>query len=82
MSTISIKEIERNLRKMTLSGREKSLMPRPGRGVCAKRDGERETSNNHHHLRKDHRRQRCATIRNIFATAQPTVARSVTQSLA
>ncbi len=52
MSTISIKEIERNLRKMTLSGREKSLMPRPGRGVCAKRDGERETSNNHHHLRR------------------------------
>ena len=49
--------------------------------VCAKCDGERETSNNHY-PRTAHRRQKCATGPNIFGTAQPSAARSVTESLA
>lgn len=49
--------------------------------VCAKCDGRQEASTNHY-PRKAHRRQRCATVRNIFATAQPSAARSATESLA
>ncbi len=49
--------------------------------VCAKCDGERETSNNHY-PRMAHRRQKCVTVPNIFGTAQPSAARSVTESLA
>jgi len=36
--------------------------------VCAKCDGERETSNNHY-PRMAHRRQKCVTVPNIFGTA-------------
>jgi hypothetical protein len=49
--------------------------------VCAKCDGEQEASTNHY-PRKTYRRQKCATVLNILATAQPSVARSVTESLA
>jgi hypothetical protein len=48
--------------------------------VCAKCDGQQEASTNHY-PREAHRRQKCATVPNIFATAQPSVARSVTESL-
>jgi hypothetical protein len=40
-----------------------------------------EASTNHY-PRKTHRRQRCATVLNIFGTAQPGVARSVTDGSA
>ncbi len=49
--------------------------------LCAKCDGEREASINHY-PRKAHRRQQCATLPNIPGTAQPSVARSATESLA
>jgi hypothetical protein len=45
--------------------------------VCAKCDSCPEASTNHY-PRKTYRRQRCATTLNIFGTAQPNVARSVT----
>jgi hypothetical protein len=48
--------------------------------VCAKCDGQQEASTNHY-PREAHRRHKCATVPNIFATAQPSVARSVTESL-
>ena len=48
--------------------------------VCARCDGQQEASTNHY-PRGAHRRQKCATVPNIFATAQPSVARSVTESL-
>jgi hypothetical protein len=49
--------------------------------VCAKCDGEHEASSKHY-PRKVHRRQKCPTVRNVFAMAQPSVARSVTEGLA
>ena len=48
--------------------------------ACAKCDG-REASTNHY-PRKTQRRQQCATVPNINATAQPSVARSATEGLA
>jgi hypothetical protein len=48
--------------------------------VCAKCDGEQEASTNHY-PRKVHRRQECATVLNIPGTAQPSGARSATESL-
>jgi hypothetical protein len=48
--------------------------------VCATCDGQQASTN--HYPRKDYRRQKCATVPNIFATAQPGVARSVKESLA
>jgi hypothetical protein len=49
--------------------------------VCVKRDGQHDLGN-HHYPRKAHRRQQCATFPNIIRTAQPSVARSATESLA
>jgi hypothetical protein len=49
--------------------------------VCAKCDGRQEASTNPY-PRKANRRQQCATVRNISATTQPSVARSATESLA
>ena len=49
--------------------------------VCARCDGQREASTNHY-PRKTHRRQRCATVPSIPAMAQPSVARSATESSA
>ena len=49
--------------------------------LCAKCDGEQVASSNHY-PRKTHRRQECATVFNIDAIAQPSVARSVMEGLA
>src|SRR2546430_7993913 len=49
--------------------------------VCAKCDGEHEASSKHY-PRKVLRRQKCPTVPNVFAMAQPSVARSVTEGLA
>jgi hypothetical protein len=49
--------------------------------TCASRDGHQQTSTNQY-PRKAHRRQKCATVLNISGTAQPSVARSVTESSA
>jgi hypothetical protein len=48
--------------------------------ACAKCDGQQGASTNHY-PRKAHRRQQCTTVPNIFVTAQPSVARSVTEGL-
>jgi hypothetical protein len=48
--------------------------------ACATCDGQEASSN--HYPRKAQRRQQCATAPSIFATAQPGVARSVTEGLA
>jgi hypothetical protein len=48
--------------------------------LCAKCDGEQQASSRHD-SRKIHRRQKCATVLNIIATAQRSVAQSVTESL-
>ena len=48
--------------------------------VCAKCDGHQGAGTNHY-PRKTHRRRKCTTVPNIFSTAQPSVARSVTDSL-
>jgi hypothetical protein len=48
--------------------------------ACAKCDGQEASTN--HYPRKAQRRQQCATVPNIFVTAQPSVARSVTEGLA
>jgi hypothetical protein len=49
--------------------------------LCASCDGQQEASTSHY-PRKAYRRQQCATIPNVFATAQQSVARSVTEGLA
>jgi hypothetical protein len=49
--------------------------------ACARCDGYQEASTNQY-PRKAHRRQKCATVLNISGTAQPSAARSVTESLA
>jgi hypothetical protein len=49
--------------------------------LCAKCDGEQVASTNHY-PRKTHRRQECATVFNIDAIAQPSVARFVREGLA
>jgi hypothetical protein len=48
--------------------------------ACAKCDGQQGASTNHY-PRKAHRRQECTTVPNIFVTAQPSVAQSVTEGL-
>ena len=48
--------------------------------ACAKCDGGQEVSTNHY-PRRIERRQECATVPTILGTAQPSVARSVTESL-
>jgi hypothetical protein len=48
--------------------------------VCAKCDGQQEVSTNNY-PREPHRRRRCATVPTLFAPAQPSVARSATESL-
>jgi hypothetical protein len=48
--------------------------------VCARCDGQQEASTNHY-PREANRRQKCATVPNIFATEQPSVARSAMGSL-
>jgi hypothetical protein len=48
--------------------------------VCARCDGQHEASTSHY-PREAHRRQQCATVPSIFATAQPSVARSATDNL-
>jgi hypothetical protein len=48
--------------------------------LCAKCDGEQRASTNHY-PREIHRRQECATVFNIDATAPPSVARSVRDNL-
>jgi hypothetical protein len=48
--------------------------------VCAKCDGQQEASTNHY-PRDAHRRHKCAIVPSIFAMAQPSVARSVTEGL-
>lgn len=49
--------------------------------VCATCDCE-QTSSTNHYPRKTYRRQVCATVLNIVPMAQPSVARSVRESLA
>jgi hypothetical protein len=49
--------------------------------VCATCDGEQGASTKHY-PRKAHRRQKCVIVPNIVGTAQRSVARSVTESLA
>src|ERR1019366_6714838 len=73
MSTISIKETGRKGSKT--AGRNRGALH-----ACAKCDGQEASTS--HYPRKTHRRQQCATVPNIFATAQPSVARSATASLA
>jgi hypothetical protein len=73
MSTISIRQTERNGDKT--AGRNRGALH-----GCAKCDG-REASTSHY-PRKAQRRQQCATVPNIFALAQPSVALSATASLA
>ena len=73
MSTISIKQIERNRSKT--AGRNRGALH-----ACAKCDGEEASTS--HYPRKAQRREQCATVINILLTAQPSVARSVTASLA
>jgi hypothetical protein len=48
--------------------------------ACAKCDGQEASTN--YYPRKAQRRQQCVTVPNIFVTAQPSVARSVMESLA
>jgi hypothetical protein len=48
--------------------------------VCAKCDSQQGAGTNHY-PRKTHRRQKCTTVPNIFVAAQPSVARSVPESL-
>ena len=48
--------------------------------VCAQCDGQQEASTNHY-PRGAHRRQKCATVPSIFATAQPIVAQSAMENL-
>jgi hypothetical protein len=48
--------------------------------LCTKCDSEQQASSGQD-SRKIHRRQKCATVLNITATARPSVARSVTESL-
>jgi hypothetical protein len=48
--------------------------------ACAKCDSQQRAGTNQY-PRKAHRRQQCTTVPNIFLTAQPSVARSVTDSL-
>jgi len=48
--------------------------------ACAKCDGQQGESNNHY-PRKAYRRKKCTTVPNTFVTAQPSVARSVTEGL-
>ena len=66
MSTIRVRGTERNRHEPY--GRNLRCA---GDDVCCL-----EASTNHY-PRKTHRRQRCATVLNIFGTAQPSVARSV-----
>jgi hypothetical protein len=73
MSTISIKQIEGN--RSQTAGRNRGTLH-----GCAQRDGNEASTSNY--PRKAQRRQQCATVSNIFVTAQPSVARSVTASLA
>jgi hypothetical protein len=49
--------------------------------VCAACDGDREATTNHY-PRPAHRRQKCATVPNIFGTEQPSIVQSVTERLA
>jgi hypothetical protein len=77
MSTISVKTIERN-RSRTAGHYHVSVLS--AKAASANRDG-REASTSHY-PRKAQRRQQCATAPNIFVTAQPSVARSATASLA
>jgi hypothetical protein len=48
--------------------------------ACAKCDGQQGAGTNHY-PRKAYRRQKCTTVPNISVTAQPSVARSVTEGL-
>lgn len=50
--------------------------------ACAMCDGRQSEASADHPPRKAHRRQKCATVSNILRTAQPSVARSVTDNLA
>ena len=56
------------------------LRPQGELHARARCDGHREASTNRY-PRKAHRRQRCATVLNTSGTAQPSVARSVTENL-
>jgi len=49
--------------------------------LCATCDREQGTSTKYY-PRKAYRRQKCATVPNIVVTAQPSIARSVTEGLA
>jgi hypothetical protein len=49
--------------------------------VCAKCDGEQQASTNHY-PRKAYRRQGCAIVPNVLATAQQSVVRSATEGSA
>jgi hypothetical protein len=77
MSTISVKEIERNRSKTT--GLNRVSVP-SAKNASANCDGQEPSTS--HYPRKAQRRQQCATVPNIFVTAQPSVARSVTANLA
>jgi hypothetical protein len=77
MSTISARVIERNRSKS--AGLNHIFVHSPN-NACSNCDGQEASTN--HYPRKAQRRQQCATVPNIFVTAQPSVARSVTESSA
>jgi hypothetical protein len=54
--------------------------PKGALHVCAKCDSQQRACTDRY-PRKAHRRQKCTTVPGIFSTAQPSVARSVTDSL-
>jgi hypothetical protein len=49
--------------------------------ACAMCDSRQNEASANHPPRKAQRRQKCATVSNILPTAQPSVARSVTENL-
>jgi hypothetical protein len=55
--------------------------PKAALHVCAKCDCEQEASTNHY-PREAYRRRECATVPNVFGTAQQSAARSATDGLA
>jgi hypothetical protein len=54
--------------------------PKGALHACAKCDSQQRAGTSQY-PRKAHRRQKCTTVPSIFLTAQPSVARSVTDSL-
>jgi hypothetical protein len=86
VSTIPAKQIERNRDESCRRDHVRALSANYSSGghhdpkavlhLCVNRDGEQVASIDYY-PRKTHRRQECAIVFNIDATAQPSVARSV-----